>query len=348
MSTTGETDAASGAMRQDDLVEALLQRATPRPAPPSEDEKMIRQAVLAEWQSVTDTRRSRRSLARLSIAATVLLAVTVSFNLMRIDGVAPVQVATISKSFGAIYVLGEQSTLHRLADTSVVLSGQTIKTDRDSGIGLAWGNGGSLRIAADSVIEFVAANKVYLHSGRIYFDSMPSDLSAAISGGSNSAELSIETDHGAITHLGTQYMTYTSSDRLEVSVREGEVAIDGKYYDVKALAGQQLSISGSARATVLNIDRYGSAWRWVEETSPLVNMDGRSVDDFLNWVSRETGLKVEYPDSATKRAAQATVLKGNVNLKPSEQLDFWLQGQDLSWHTDGGSIKVSAIDGSSG
>jgi hypothetical protein len=335
-------------MRQDDVVESLLQSAKPRPAPPGKDERMIREAVLAEWQSVTDTRRTRRRLTRFAVAATVLLAVTASFILLRIDGVAPVQVATISKSFGSIYVLGEQSTLQRLPDTTVVMSGQTIKTDRDSGIGLAWGNGGSLRIDADTVIEFVAGNRVFLHSGRIYFDSTPSVLSAAISGGSRTAELSIETNHGTVTHLGTQYMTYAASDRLEVSVREGEVAIEGKYYDAQALAGQQLSISGSARATVLNIDRHGTAWSWIEETSPLVNTDGRSVDDFLNWVSRETGLQLEYPNLATERAAQAAVLKGSVNLKPSEQLDFWLQGQDLSWHTDGGSIKVSAIDGSSG
>lgn len=347
MSMQGDKGAISGATRHADAVEALLERASPRPAPPSKDEQMIREAVLAEWQAVTGKRRVRSQLTRFAVAATVLLAVAVSFNLMRTDGIAPVQVASISKSYGSIYVLGEQATMHRLPEMAVVLSGQTIKTDHDSGIGLAWGSGGSLRIAADTVVEFVAADEVYLHSGRIYFDSTPSQLIAAISSGSVASNLRIRTDHGTVTHLGTQYMAYTASDMLEVSVREGEVLIDGKYHDEKAIAGQQLSIAGSSRATVLNIDRHGAAWSWVEETSPLVNTDGRSVDEFLNWVGRETGLRVVYPDESTRQAAIDTVLKGNVNLKPSEALEFWLQGQDLKWQTDGGTITVSAIDSSS-
>lgn len=346
MSTTGDREVNSGATRHADAVEALLERASPRLSPPGKDEQMIREAVLAEWQEVTGKRRRRGRVTRFAVAATVLLGVAVSFNLMRTQGIAPAQVAAINKSHGSIYVLGEQATMHRLPEMAVVTVGQTIKTDHDSGIGLAWGSGGSMRIAADTVIEFVAADEVYLHSGRIYFDSTPSQLIAAISGGSSPAKLRIHTDHGTVTHLGTQYMTYTASDVLEVSVREGEVMIDGKYHDEKALAGQLLSIAGSSRATVLNIDRHGAAWSWIEETSPLVNTDGRSVDEFLNWVSRETGLQVIYPDETTRQTAMNTVLKGNVNLKPSEALDFWLQGQDLKWKTDGGTINVSAIDSS--
>ncbi|MDH4125858.1 MAG: FecR family protein [Gammaproteobacteria bacterium] len=349
MSTTGDDSKAMlGATRREDAVEVLLQRASPRPRPPEKDEEMVREAVLAEWQKVTGKRRARRQLLGFAVAASVLMAVAVTFNALRTDGAAPVQVATINKSHGSIYVLGEQSTMHRLPDTSVVMAGQTIMTDHDSGIGLAWGGGGSLRVASDSVVEFIAHDTVYLRSGRIYFDSTPSALIAAISGGSKNVAFRIQTDHGTVTHLGTQYMAYSASDKLEVSVREGEVAIAGKYYDERALAGQQLSISGSARPTVLNIDSYGSAWNWIEETSPTVDTDGRSVDEFLRWVSRETGLLLEYPDAATQQAAAVAILRGNVNMKPSDALAFWLQGQDLRWYTDGGVIKVSAIDSSSG
>jgi hypothetical protein len=348
MSTTSDQDSIGGAMQREDAVEALLQRATPRPAPPSEDEQMIRQAVFTEWQDVTGRRRTRSRLARFAIAASVLVAVGTSFMLLQTDAVAPMQVASISKSHGSIYVLGEHSTMQRLPSVSVVMAGQTIKTDHDSGIGLNWGNGGSLRIAADTVVEFVASDAVYLHSGRIYFDSTPSELSIGIAGASGPETLHIQTDQGTVTHVGTQYMTYAARGELIVSVREGEVLIDGKYRDETALAGQQLSVSGSARASVLNIDRYGAAWEWIEETSPLVDTDGRSVRDFLAWVGRETGLEVEYPDAATEQAAKDTVLKGSVNLRPSEALDFWLEGQDLSWYIDGGAIKVSAIDDSIG
>ena len=151
-----------------------------------------------------------------------------------------------------------------------------------------------------------------------------------------------------MTHLGTQYMTESADGALIVSVREGEVLIEGTYHDERALVGQRVEIKGNARGSVTNVPRHGGAWSWIEEVSPVVNTDGRSVDEFLNWVSRETGLLVEYPDEATRLAASNTVLKGSVNLPPREALDFWLQGQDLNWDINGGTISVSAIDGSSG
>ncbi len=337
-----------GAARNDDAVEALLEQASPRPTPPGKDEQMIREAVFSEWQAVTSRHRARTRMTRFAVAATVLLGVAVTFNMMQDSGIAPVQVATIAKSHGSIHVRGEESQMHQLRDLTSIMSGQMIITAHDSGIGLSWGNGGSLRIAADTRIEFISDQEVFLHAGRIYFDSTPSELIADSARDAGAAELRILTDHGTVTHLGTQYMTYTSDSELTVSVREGEVSIDGKYHDEKALAGQQLSIAGSARASITNFPRHGDAWGWIEEVSPDVETDGRSVDVFLNWVSRETGLQVDYPNEATQQIARDVVLNGTVNLEPRAALDFWLETTDLNWYVDGGTIKVSAIDGGSG
>jgi hypothetical protein len=344
MSTKGD----HGAVRNDDAVEALLVQASPRPSPPSKDEEMIREAVLSEWQTVTGRHRTRTRMTRFAIAATVLLGVAVTFNTLQNSGIAPVQVATIAKSHGSIHVRGEGLQIHQLRDLTSIMSGQMIITDHDSGIGLAWGNGGSLRIAADTRIEFVSDEEILLHSGRIYFDSTPSELIPSFSAGSADASLQIRTNHGTVSHLGTQYMTYTSDSELTVSVREGEVTVDGNYHKEKALAGQQLSIVGSARPSVTNFSRHGDAWRWIEEASPDVEIDGRSVDVFLNWVSRETGLIVEYPNAATEQVARDVVLNGAVIMEPRLALDFWVETTDLNWYVEEGVIKVSAIDGNGG
>jgi hypothetical protein len=337
-----------GAARNEDAVETLLEQASPRPTPPGKDEEMIREAVFSEWQTVTGRRRTRTKVIRFVLAASVLLGVAVTVNVLQESGIAPVQVATIAKSHGSIHVRGEESQMRELRDLTSIMSGQWIITDHDSGIGLAWGNGGSLRIAADTRIEFVSAEEVLLHSGRIYFDSTPSELIANISAGSGDATLRILTNHGTVSHLGTQYMTYTSDSELTVSVREGEVAVDGTYHDEKVLAGQQLSIMGSARPSVANFPRHGEAWKWIEEVSPEAEIDGRSVDVFLNWVSRETGLRIEYADATTKQMAQDVVLNGTIILDPRAALGFWVETTDLNWHVEEGAIKVSAIDGSSG
>lgn len=331
----------------DKAVEALLEHALPRPTPPSKDEQEVRAAVQAEWQAITSKRRARTQFNRFAIAATVLLAVTVSFTLLRDTGIAPVQVATINKSYGSI-LLGNQSQLHELSDFSAITVGQSIVTGKESGIGLEWGSGGSLRIDADTRVEFISAGAIYLRSGRIYFDSTPSELITSISGGSNGTKFRIETEHGTVTHVGTQYMTYANGGELTVSVREGRVSMNGNYHNKTVLEGQQLTVAGSRRASVANFSRHGAAWDWVLQTSPIADVDGRSVDEFLNWVSRETGLRIVYESPEAEQKARSGILKGKVDMDPRSALAFRMMGEDLDWHIDGGAIKVSLINGNSG
>jgi len=341
MSGTGE----DSVRRAEDVVEALLEQASPRPVPPTEDEQRVREAVRAEWQAVTGKRTARRRIRNFALAATVLLAITVAFNALHTNDLAPVQVAEISKSHGSIYLLGEQSELRELPGLATISAGQTIVTGNASGIGLNWGKGGSLRVAANTRIEFLSAEAVYLRSGRIYFDSQPTESIAAISGGSR---LVIDTEYGTVKHLGTQYMTYADEEKLSVSVREGEVTIDGVYYTETAVKGQQLTVSGSGRPSIVNIEGYGEAWEWIEAMSPARQLDGQTVHEFLRWVSRETGLQLQFEGDVAEQLANSEMLKGTVDTEPTNALRIWMMGVDLDWRVEGGVIYVSAIDSGSG
>ena len=171
---------------------------------------------------------------------------------------------------------------------------------------------------------------------------------ASISGKSSESNFRIETDHGIVTHFGTQYMTYSSSEELTVSVREGEVAIDGNYRDETVLEGQQLKIAGNTRPSVANFPRHGIAWDWVEQTSPVADVDGRSVAEFLSWVGRETGLEIVYESPEAELVAHKGELRGKVDMDPRSALSYRMRGEDLNWHIDGGTIIVSLKDGNSG
>jgi len=331
-------------MRGDEAVEELLEHAAPRPMPPSEDEAIIRDTVHAEWRAVTGRIRMRRRVTQFAIAATVLLGIAVAFNTLQVSNVPVLQVATIGKSHGSIYLLGQQSLMQEMTDHTVIVAGQVIETDGEAGIGLDWGNGGSLRIDENTRIEFTSADSVYLHSGQIYFDSHPSELLSAITG----SGFEITTDHGLVRHLGTQYMTRADAQKLSVSVREGQVSVDGTYVNTAvAKAGEQIVLSGGAQPSVVDFNGYGAAWDWIEATAPTAEVDGRSVDEFLTWVGRETGLRIAYESSAAENMARDGVLKGNVDMDPRDELSFRMSGEDLDYRIDGGTIYVSAIDSSS-
>jgi ferric-dicitrate binding protein FerR (iron transport regulator) len=326
-----------------DAVEALLKSATPRLTPPHEDERIVRDSLHEEWLAVTRRRSRQRFALRLAMAASAVLVFAMAFHGLRTDTAEHVAVAAISKSFGSIYLLGERSELRDLPDISAISAGQTVITGADAGLGLDWAEGGSLRIDANSRIEFLGGSRVFLHSGRVYFDSTGSDLAAAEQG-TGAGTLQIDTEHGSVTHLGTRYMTFADESKLSVSVREGRVNIAGRYYDQTAIEGQQVTVSGSARPTVMNFSGYGEAWAWVEATAPPARLDGRSVYEFLSWVSHETGLGLEFDSAAAERLARTEQLRGTVDTEPTNALRLWMMGVDLDWRVEAGMIHVTSSD----
>ncbi len=338
MSKLGENTEIRGS----DAIEALLQKAAPRPAPPSEDEQVVRDAVAAEWKAVTGKVKMRQRMVQFAIAATVLLGVAISFNALQVSNVQPIQVATIERNQGAIYLVGEQSLMQEASDLSSVYVGQIIETGNDAAISLTWGNGGSLRIDKNTRIEFIDTETVYLRTGQIYFDSQSATMAAITGSG-----LEIETDHGLVKHLGTQYMTTVDARDLIVRVREGEVSVDGAYIEQKiAVAGQQMTISGGAAPSILDIDGFGETWAWAEEMAPVVDMNGKSPHEFLERISRELGLKHEYESEAAKSAALVGEFVGTMDMDPRSELKHRMAGEGLSYRIDGGTIYVS-IDSSS-
>ncbi len=326
----------------DEALEELLKHASPRPMPSRSDEAAVRQALLAEWRAVSGSHRSRRRIVGFAMAATVLIGLFAVFGLLRLPIVDAVQVATIEKSFGAIYLLGESSELRETPALSSVLSGQTIVTGDDAGIALAWGHGGSLRLDANTRLRFLDGKSVYLEAGRVYFDSTPSALIAGITAGV-AADFLVTTDYGEVSHIGTQFMTRVDDRNLSVSVREGQVSVDGRYYDYVASSGEQVTLSGRQQPAVLSISGFAKDWSWVSRTSPPADVDGRSIYEFLQWVYRETGLQPRFEGQA-EQVARIELLKGTIDAEPLESLPRWMATTALGYEINEGEGVIYVSD----
>ncbi len=321
---------------QRDPMEDLLRQAEPRPVPAPEETELVKAAVREEWIAISNRRNARRRALGFAIAATLVVAVIAAVNTLRDVPVDPVHVATVERNFGPVYVLREKAELSPTDDLGVVVSGQTIVTGENAGLALAWANGGSLRIDQGSRVQFTDRETVFLEDGRIYFDSHGSLGVGTVTDGS----FLVVTEHGMVNHIGTQYMTEVDRDRLIVSVREGSVSIDGIRYDETVSAGQQATLRGQQRPAILNISRGNLDWEWVEKTTPHVNVDGKSLHEFLTWVCREMGLKLRYEGDAESEARRAT-LKGTVETGPAEALRVRLVSADLDWRIEEGVLYIT-------
>lgn len=330
-----------GASAQSDkALEQLLSHASPRPMPSESDEAAVRQAVRAEWQAVSGRQRSRRRIAGFAIAATILIAVFSIFSVLRPPLTDVVQVATIEKEFGSIYLLAETAELRETAALSRVLAGQTIVTGDEAGMALAWGAGGSLRLDANTRVRFVDGRSIYVESGRVYFDSRPSPLMAGISVGA-APDLLIVSDYGEVRHVGTQFMTRVDDGNLTVTVREGQVIVDGQYQTYMASSGEQVTMAGRGQPTVLSVSATAPAWDWVSRTSPVTDVDGKSLHEFLLWACRETGLELRYEGGAEQIARHEAFLRGTINTEPLDALGLRLDSAGLEWSIVEGVIVVN-------
>jgi ferric-dicitrate binding protein FerR (iron transport regulator) len=339
MNTERTTLARENSVREDSL-EQLLRRVPPRRTPPPEDAAEVRQAVHEEWLAITGRRRMRRRVAVFASAASVLLALLFAANLLRAPGTPPPVVATIEKSIGAIYLLGDESDLMRTGELSILAVGQAVVTGPASGAALTLQDGGQLRIGADTRIEFMAGNTVFLESGRVYFDSHSSGP-AAPGASDEAANFLIRTDQGTIAHVGTQFMVEHSGRTLVISVREGAVKIDGDYHDARASAGQRLTFEGRSRPVAGSMAGHGEAWSWVEATTPAMRVDNPTILQFLNWVARETGMSLQFSTPDAERIARDDNLVGRIDVPPTEALRTWMSTVDLEWRIEDGVIVVS-------
>lgn len=324
----------------DSTMEQLLRKASPRPVPGRADTEAARKAIRQEWQAASGRHRSRKRIFRFAVAATVLVGLFSIFNVFRVVEPELVRVASIQKSFGSVYVLGDQSELMRADDLATIHAGQVIVTGADAGVAIAWANGGSVRLHRSTEVEFRDDNTVFLRSGQIYFDSTPSDLIGGVAT-AGAGSFQIETEYGIVSHVGTQFMTEVDSNALKVSVREGRVDIAGRYYPHVAERGEQVQLSGRQRPVVLSFPEHGAAWDWIAQTSPPVDVDGKSVHVFLGWVGRELGMSIQYGSDDIEQVARRAILEGQVDTEPGEALRMRMMTAALAWQYQEGVIYVS-------
>ena len=312
-------------LRSERALEELLGKAEPRPLPPKEDEEIVRLAVRAEWDRVSNRRIRVRRITQFALAASVLLAVFASLNALRgpFDGNKLQQVASIEKQFGVISILSD---------------GETVETGVESGLTLAWNDGGSLRLDQNTHLEFVSGSEIYLQTGRIYFDSMPSGIPRVITD-PGKATLTIRTDAGTVRHYGTQFITQADGDEFSVLVREGRVSIEGAHVNETASVGQKLTVSRDGQATVDTIDLTGGEWRWIERTSPSLTLDNRPIIELLTWVSRETGQPLDMSPGAEKTVT-TEIITGVYDMEPSIALNTYMQTTGLTWEIKDGVIVI--------
>ncbi len=324
----------------DKLFESLFRNATCRPHPPAGDEAGTRAALHSQWQTMAGSRRKRRLVIGLAVAASVMLAIFTNTWVFK-NALTPGpsrMVASVVKQSGRVLAetSGAKDPAQWLQGEETLKSGTVISTAWDARLAMRWLEGESVRLDENTRVVLSSENEIELLSGRIYIDSHPDGKVPA-----GASELGIKTPFGRVQHLGTQYMAALAGGSVTINVRQGRVVVTGGDEESIADGGQRLSISHLGDATLSPITVYGTDWQWVEEISPGFVLDGRTLADFLDWVSRESGRSLEYGSPGAEALARDTVMRGTLDLQPMHALDLMLQTSDLVAEVQTGVIFIN-------
>ena len=323
----------------DELFESLFKNAATRTRAPADDEARIRAALHAEWKQAAGRRRWRRLTVGLAAAASVVLAIFISTGVFK-DSLSQTptrMVASVVKQSGRVMTRpgGTHAAMQQLRAEQTLMSGSMIATAYDARLAIRWLDGESIRLDENTQLMLISETVIELLSGRIFIDSHADDNKP-----DRKSELAVNTQFGRVQHLGTQYMTSLTDGSVIVSVRQGSVAVTGDNEQSIAKGGQQLRVSSTGKVSLTPIAIYGENWQWIEEISPGFTLDGRSMSDFLDWVSRESGRSLEYVSVAAETLARDTVMRGTVDLRPMRALELMLQTSDLVAEVHTGVIKI--------
>lgn len=356
-------------------IRQLLHEAGERPALPAEDLAGIAAAARDAWQEQlaaplgarpvgerpwTHVRARRPLSPRLAwgVAAAAVVAIGVASWWMVIGRTASAVTARADQVHGRVEVESpvaggpDLAPARAIAAGDVVAVGSRLTTNgaaepsagEAGGVALRMPGGASLRLAEATRMRLLSAGRIELERGAVYID----HAGATASEEGQDTGIEVVTPFGNVVEIGTQFSVRRSAteSHLEVRVREGEVQIVRPGATASASAGIELLVGQDGSIRRREIAAHGPEWDWVLDRAPGFDIEGRTLGEFLGWVGRETGWRIELSTAATDRAVGEIVLHGSTaGLRPDRAAFVVLSGADLAGERFDGTLRVRLRQG---
>lgn len=299
---------------REDVVERLVRLADSGPPIPADGAARIKSAVAPLWRREVATRARRRQLvwSTGALAAAAAIAFTIRFIPSTEPTTPPVP-----------------RTVARFETGGGIVAGSPVRTDSVNRAAIRLSGGQSLRLDLNTDVRFLSSRIVELERGAVYVDSESPNA------------IEIRTRFGVVREIGTQFEV-RSGDSLTVRVREGTVSLSHRGETIEIRRGTSIAIAGDGTRVTSAISPDAREWEWVQIAAPAFAIEGRSVSTFLEWVARETGLRVRYENAEAEKLARTAVLHGTLGqLRPAQAPDVILPTAGLRVTREGSVLRIS-------
>jgi hypothetical protein len=292
----------------------------------------VRASVRAEFDSLYGGRAGARRwplwVASIAAALAGLTVLTALYLFQAEEGPPLGNVVRVER--GSLQTATNFFRTHDLGVGADVPSQEGITSAGTSLIALA--QGGLMRVAPGTSFEGAGPNEVVLHSGHVFMD-FPR----------GAGQFVLRTSAGTFEHIGTQFEAAVDGGNTRIRVREGSVRVNTAAAAQVVDAGTEVVVSQAGAVARRSLPTFGPDWAWVEAIGPEFEIENRELADFLGWVARETGRRVEFADDRARDVAGHTLLHGSVQgLAPLAALEQVLSTTSLAYEVHDDVIRVSS------
>lgn len=176
-----------------------------------------------------------------------------------------------------------------------------------SGAALRAADGTEIRLRAGSVLLLEGVGHWRLQEGAIYLDD---ERPASVGAGRASPSVPrwLHAGEVKVAELGTRFAVGREAGRTWVRVRSGAVVVRSGEHVARLDQGRGLEVTSSGIFTDLSVD--AESWSWVLEAAPPFELEGRVLDDYLAWLTHETGWR--FRTDAVAREVASSPLHGSL------------------------------------
>jgi ferric-dicitrate binding protein FerR (iron transport regulator) len=352
MTQPDEQRAAGEAPQSDEALERLLRLAGPRQTVDAERARRVRDTVHEAWRTSVRRRDRVRYLsiggAGLVAAAGIFFAVSTG---RRDAGSAPSRLPAapappaarlVAATGGTVAVIATGATAApdstrgapgRVSVGDAVAIGAALETGDGVMAALALADGGDVRLNQRTALRLTDARELRIDRGAVYIDS-----------GNGGAAVIVRTPVGVVRDVGTQFEVGLANGVWRVRVRAGSIRYDRGEAQHAAAAGSELLVHPDGSLVTRPAPTYGADWDWVVRAGPAFRVEGQTLAAFLDWVSRESGRRIEFADARLRRE---TILHGSIDgLTAEEALGVILPACGLTHRVDAQRVIISRAEGS--
>ncbi len=290
--------------RDEQEVARLLRAAGTRQELPTVLRQKWEQQFRGELRPVLKQRRRRRHAIMGLCAGIAALGLT---TLLSYQAPVPPQF-----DVSVVRVSGDTELTTRETSKQTLSAGQSLSVDDAVSTGTAGYasldyQGYSIRLNSETRLQLLPEG-IALLSGEIYVSD--EGQNTAIDG------IKVVTHLGTIKDIGTQFTVKLHGERLVSSVRRGTIVLHTQSEDYRAEAGpdtaRKITFSNTEPAQLGDLAPNGPEWEWIYRSAPEFILEGQTVAAFLDWASRESGLRLQYASKSAEIYAQTTLLHGEV------------------------------------